>query len=241
MYDNGSAYLISEFRNMQSLVMNDEVQLVEGLVVDMVNGGVGFRNHTFPPGFQNTVTWTEDLLFVEPETVCVNSNLTVDYNIVQSANASYSAVGNLVLTDRGGFANLQHTYPAPNMTDPQSNLDLWTRAYAAAWWNNYYSALYYDITDDNNGTAGTTAFSHMSSALNKTFQLPELSVDSGAGASFLTLKTTQYFGDFTGVWSGSTEVLNQSNPAGSETPSNPFYISTANFSLISGKFSPPNM
>jgi hypothetical protein len=40
---------------MQSLVINSEIQLVKGLVVDMVNGGVGFRNHTFPPGFQNKV------------------------------------------------------------------------------------------------------------------------------------------------------------------------------------------
>lgn len=241
MYDNGSAYLVSEFRNMQSLVMNGEVQLVEGLVVDMVNGGVGFRNHTFPPGFQNAVTWTEDLLFIEPETVCVNSNLTVDYTIVPSANDTSSVIGSLVLTDRGGFANLQDTYPAPNMTDPQSNLDLWTRAYAAAWWTNYYSALYYDITDNNNGTAGSTAFSHMNSVLNETFGLPALSIDTGAGASFLSLKITQNFGDFTGVWSGNTEVLNSSNPATSGSPSNPFYISTANFTLINSIFAPPNM
>jgi hypothetical protein len=115
-YDNGSAFLISRFQNMQSLVMNDEVQFVEGLIVDMVNASIGFRNHTFPPRFHYGVRWSEDLLFIEPETVCIKQNLTLDYTIAQSINSS-NIITHLVLTDRGGFINLKESYPQPNITD----------------------------------------------------------------------------------------------------------------------------
>jgi hypothetical protein len=226
-YNNGSSYLISEFRNMQSLVKNIEVQLVEGLVVDMVNGSVGFRNHTFPPDFQYAVTWSEDLLFVEPETVCVDTNLTIDYTIAKYANSTTSLATNIVLTDRGGFVDLRDAFPAANMTDPQSNPDLWTRAYVAAWYNNFYSALYWNITDLSN--------TYVDSAVNKTFQLPDVQ-DFTNGESYLAVKATQEFGDFTGAWAGQTEVLNLTNPAGSQPIPNPYNISGSNYELIQGKF-----
>jgi hypothetical protein len=224
--DNGSTYLISGFRNVQSLVMNNKVQVVEGLVVDMVNGSVGMRNHTFPPGFKYGATWSEDLLFVEPETVCVNTNLTLDYTIAQPLNVSVS-ITNLVLTDRGGFINLNHTYPEPNITDTQANPDLWTRAYKAAWLNNALSAMYFNVTDDNNHTSGRTAFSYVNSAINKTFQLPfpELT------GPFYDLVITNQFGDFLSI--DTTGVLNSTNPATSVPPLNPFDIQASNFSVIS--------
>jgi hypothetical protein len=232
-FDNDSAYLISGFRSMQSLVTNDKVQVVEGLVVDMVNGSVGFRNHTFPPGFQHGATWSEDLLFVEPETVCVNTNLTIDYNIAPAVNGT-TIVSNLVLTDRGGFVNLNHTYPAPNITNPQANPDLWTRAYTAAWLNNAYSALYYNVTDDNNHTSGRTAFSYMNSAVNKTFQLP---LPGNTADAFLALMITQNFGDFLGIDGGNTALPNATDPASTSQPINPFNIQVSNFSDI-GKTCP---
>ena len=42
----------------------------------MVNGGIGFRNHTAPTGFSNGAEWVEDLTWVEPVTSCVDTNLT---------------------------------------------------------------------------------------------------------------------------------------------------------------------
>lgn len=42
--NNGSKFLVGTYRQMQSVVLNDAVQAVEGLIVDTVNGGVGFRN-----------------------------------------------------------------------------------------------------------------------------------------------------------------------------------------------------
>jgi hypothetical protein len=90
---------------MQSLILNNDTEAVEGLVVDTKQGGIGFRNHTIPMDFKHGATWTEDLLFVEPETVCININLTIDYTIKRNDTGTYN-IGDVLLTDRGGFANL---------------------------------------------------------------------------------------------------------------------------------------
>ncbi|KAK1759852.1 hypothetical protein QBC47DRAFT_398655 [Echria macrotheca] len=44
--------------------------LREGLVIDAIDGGLGFRNHTVPssPEMVNGATWEEDLLWMEPLT-----------------------------------------------------------------------------------------------------------------------------------------------------------------------------
>lgn len=42
--NNGSEFLVGAFRSIQSLIMEDSLVAVEGLVVDARNGGVGFRN-----------------------------------------------------------------------------------------------------------------------------------------------------------------------------------------------------
>jgi hypothetical protein len=157
---------------METLILNNAFQPVEGLIVDTVNGGIGFRNHIFPPGFQHGVTWTEDLLFIEPETVCVDTNLTLNFTIATTPNTS-TIITNLVLTDRGGFANLHHTIPEFNISDPQRNPDLFGRAYTAAWLNNFYTALYYNVTDESQ------AFTYLDSFVEKTFPLPVPSGSEG--------------------------------------------------------------
>jgi hypothetical protein len=115
-FDNGTAYLVSSFRNMDSLILNNNTEPVEGLIVDTIRGGIGFRNHTVPPGFQYGVTWQEDLLFIEPESVCVDTNLTIDFSISITPSPNYTAlVTDVVLTDRGGFINVNHTYPGKRL------------------------------------------------------------------------------------------------------------------------------
>lgn len=46
VFNNGSLYLVSAFRGMQTLGLNNAIEPVEGLIVDTVNGGIGFRNRT---------------------------------------------------------------------------------------------------------------------------------------------------------------------------------------------------
>ena len=138
-YNSGSTYLVATFRNMESLILNNAYQPVEGLIVDSINGGIGFRNHTVPPGFQNGVTWEEDLLFIEPETVSADTNLTIDFTMANSPNSTI-IIDNLVSTDRGGFVNLNHTFPEPKVSNPQNNSGPYDRAYKAAWLTSILSS-----------------------------------------------------------------------------------------------------
>jgi len=225
LYNNGSTYLVNSFRNVQSLILNNATQPVEGLVVDTIRGGVGLRNHTTPQGFPYGVTWQEDLLFIEPETICVDTNLTIDFTVLSINNTALSGA---VLTDRGGFINLNHTFPEPNLSNPQANPDLFGRAYQAAWLNNAYTALYYNVTNPKDEATGTKAFSYVNSELNKTFLLPSELGTSGSTTGFDSLSISASFGDylsasFSGIASASNSTVNV----------NPFNIGSVNFSDIS--------
>jgi hypothetical protein len=227
-FNNGSTYMVGSFRNMESLVLNNAFQPVEGLIVDTVNGGIGFRNHTAPPGFQYGVTWTEDLLFIEPETACVDTNLTLDFAMATTPNFT-TIITELVLTDRGGFINLNHTFPEPNLIDPQIDPDLFGRAYKAAWLNNAITALYYNVTEDNNLAQGTRAWPYVNSSVNKTFSVP--SVQPGYEGRFESLYITTIFGDYLALY--DFDDNSTSAPSDSGPPTNPFNVTQQNFDDIS--------
>ena len=54
--NNGSTWLDGSFRPMESLVLTNPTQPVEGLIVDMMNGRVGLRNQTIPTGIESGAT-----------------------------------------------------------------------------------------------------------------------------------------------------------------------------------------
>jgi hypothetical protein len=176
-YNNGSSFLIDSFRSMGTKALDNTIEPVEGLVVDTVQGAIGFRNHTVPPGFPFGATWSEDLLFIEPETVCVDTNITVDYTIGYLVNYTTS-IKDLVLTDRGGFSNISHELPQANLTNPQANPDLRNRAYVAAWLTNTYTMLLYNVTNPRNATSGEEPWSYLNTHVGKTFPLDRV-IDSG--------------------------------------------------------------
>lgn len=138
------------FRELSNLILDDNIQPVEGLIVDMVSGGIGFRNHTGPvKPLHYGMTWEEDILFIEPETECVNLNISIDFEITTDITA---AVGyqNLSITDRGGFSGLSRTQPKfPTTPNGQTNLNLKQRATAAAWLNNFLTMAFYNATGPN--------------------------------------------------------------------------------------------
>src|SRR5436853_4055586 len=47
--DNGTAYPVGSFPMASSLLLNNAILLAEGLIVDIKNDGIGFRNHSAPP------------------------------------------------------------------------------------------------------------------------------------------------------------------------------------------------
>ena len=101
-YNNGTMFLVGAYRQMQSLVLTNKVTPVEGLIVDAKNGGVGFRNHTLPIDVGEGAYWDEDLLYIQPETVCVNTNLTIDFTVPTNVSSTGGIASDLRLVDRGG-------------------------------------------------------------------------------------------------------------------------------------------
>jgi len=184
------------------------------------------------------VKWSEELLFLEPETVCVDTNLTIDFTI---SAANRSVIEEVVLTDRGGFTNINTTYPRIVFEDTQKDSELYRRAYRAAWLQNVYTMLYFNVTNPSDPKTKTSAFSYLNSHINKTFPLAPQSKTSVRG--FGSLGISNSFGGYlinaglssSGQFGGT--VANSSNPL---VDVNPFHVSTRNFSSIS-KLSYPRL
>ncbi|KAH7400636.1 hypothetical protein DE146DRAFT_781147 [Phaeosphaeria sp. MPI-PUGE-AT-0046c] len=186
--NNGSAYLAGGYRNLYTVLLRNSTEAYEGLVVDTVNGGVGFRNHTIPPTSTYGSTWTEDILFVQPETRCVDTNLTIDYTLTQNNISGVVGVGDRVwLTDKGGFSSLEPNYNWHNIRNRQDDAQLYERAYTAAWLNNLLSMMYLNET---NPDAGENGIKLQPAATGKTFKLQESSNSSIRSSVGLGLQLT---------------------------------------------------
>ena len=105
--DQGRTFTQSDFHTYESLILNNQINVVEGLVVDIKVGGIGFRNHIVPldPGLGSE--WTEGLLWIQSETVCVFTNISRELTTLRVPLAEVT-VGSWenYITDRGGFSNL---------------------------------------------------------------------------------------------------------------------------------------
>lgn len=191
-YQNeGAPTSIGIFRQVDSLVMEKSIHVIEGLVVDGIGGGVGFRNHTIPTGVANGAGWSEDLLFVEPFTSCIDTNLTFEFKFTTNQTASTYGITDIVLIDNGGFVNLNRTYPYYDRSNPQVNPDLIGRAYKAAWLNNAYSMMFLNVTNPNNSTYGAKAFSYLKSTLGQRFPLP-----GGIANEFMNMGFSSKYGAY---------------------------------------------
>lgn len=201
--NRGSPFAVNMFRQVDSVALEDSVKLVEGLIVDTQTGGVGFRNHTVPQPADRNVTWQEDILFIEPVTACVDTNLTFDYT-ESKGNFSFGSNGPIDyrLTDRGGFANLtredlNRTYPYYD-GNPQANPDLWNRAHLAAIVNNFYTMLYLNVTNAGNSSIGVKSFQYLNSTIGKSFPLWVNGPSNYRAATFSNAYGDYLFGTSTG-------------------------------------------
>lgn len=142
---NNSLYTVGFLRTLQSLILNNKVELVEGLVVDTINGGVGFRNHTVPNPVELGSTWQEDLLWIEPVTECVDTNLTIDFERLLYTTDNPREEQSF-LVDNGGIVNLSDDYPFIDQNDTQNDPQLHATAYRAAAFNNALAGAFYNLT-----------------------------------------------------------------------------------------------
>ncbi|KAE9366335.1 hypothetical protein N431DRAFT_386647 [Stipitochalara longipes BDJ] len=244
-YNNNSLYTVGTFRNMDSVLLDNKYEPIEGLIVDTVKGSIGFRSHTIPDGFPNGVTWQEDILFIGPETVCVDTNLTLDFSINNDPSKDIF-ISDLVLTDRGGFAKLNPAVPTFDRSDPQKNPDLYGRAYQAAWQSNALTALYYNVVEPFNYTDSMKPLSAVNSFVGKTYSISGITYFS---TSPNTLTINPDFGFYLGELYEDAPSGNASQPAPSDSgvPTNPFNVSRSMFGSIniacqtSGKKDPANI
>ena len=154
----------------------------------------------------------------------MDTNTTLDYAIGAVNNFTFPII-DLVWTDRGGFININKSFPEANLSNPQENPDLWTRAYKAAWMVNTYTMLWFNVTNPHNFTSGQGAFAYRDTFLNKTFPL----VNLGTSGLYNSLAMDAKFDNHLNL--PSDGAGNSSNPAAGGTP-NPFGISDSNFTDI---------
>ncbi|KAG0637143.1 hypothetical protein HOY80DRAFT_1085575, partial [Tuber brumale] len=139
--NQGNFYTTGVTATLQNVILDDGFVLVEGLIVDAKNGGVGFRNHSAPVDLPYGGTWEENLLWLEPVSQCVDNNFTIDFTVI-----SESGKGDKRLTDRGGWVNLAPDLTHHSHTDSQLDPQLWQRTYSGAWETNSIAARFFNIT-----------------------------------------------------------------------------------------------
>jgi len=164
-FNDGSPMLAGRYQPILPLYIEQGIHLIEGLIVDTIVGGLGFRNHTIPAGLQYGASWSEDILFIEPETRCVDTNLTFEFTLEPNTSVG-SQFSEFVLVDKGGFVNLNQTYPFYDHAHAQDNPDLQARAYKAAYLFNAWLMAYMNVTSIR------PAFQYVSSHYDQRFPLP---------------------------------------------------------------------
>ncbi|KAK5198630.1 hypothetical protein LTR92_001101 [Exophiala xenobiotica] len=232
---NNDSFLVDSFRPMGSMILDDSVSLVDGLIVDMHKGGVGFRKHTVPAGLHYGAEWDEDILFIEPETVCVDMNMTIEVQIPEIVNTYNGSAPNSYLVDQGGWAkmNITNPYLDPWFEDMQTallndgNPSLQGRAYRAGWVTNVQNMYFFNISKPNtNRTAYLTSQVGQRFPINTTYSVA--TKDELLFTSFASL--------FTGIpsgfdWgNGTLEVYNTS--FGPQYWNNPWNITSENYTDI---------
>lgn len=156
----------------------------DGLIVDTQQGRIAFRHHRTPNSVGEGAEWEEDLLFLEPDTQCVDLNVTLEFKVPDKGNLNN--VENLTLIDNGGFSRLIQEYPTMNVTTSQEDPQLSFRAYKAAWIVNTFSMLIMNVTRPN-----PDSFGYMNSEPGKRF---ELEGGFSSPASLTAIKAdTSYF------------------------------------------------
>lgn len=213
------------YRQLATLLLEDKILPVEGLVVDMKTGGLGFRAHTVPQHrYEFGSRWNEDILFIEPETQCVDLNFTLDFVLPRDVSTSDQYVEDLKIVDHGGFSGL-HDNAAPSLERISSNgqvdLNLKDRAMSAGWFNNFLTMVFYNVTDPD-----MRNIKRLDVSEGDTFPLPSFSKNTTFRVGYDVLRSSMEFGEY-------LNLTGKSGMNGTKWSENPFDISMRNFSFIS--------
>lgn len=98
--------------------------------------------------------------------------MTFEFSRPRYTREALNDVVDLVLIDRGGFTNLNKTYPKYANTNTQRNPRLWDRAYKGAWINNAMFMAFMNVTNlKNTSDPDSRAFTFLNSHVGKRFSL----------------------------------------------------------------------
>ncbi|KAM3579781.1 hypothetical protein VKS41_007862 [Umbelopsis sp. WA50703] len=139
-------YSVGTFQGMQSSMLNDELIAFEGAVVDTTsNPGIGLLQHSFPNNERES-SWSREILWLEPQSVCVDTNMTIQY--LWDVGFQTASANATVVVDKGGIANLPLEQPPP-YNDNSTFIDLAYHAYVGAVWSNLVTMRGFNITKNN--------------------------------------------------------------------------------------------
>jgi len=214
--------------------------MVEGAIVDPNNGGIGFRNHTIPVGLQLGATWQEDILWIQPETVCTANNYSIHFpygtthlnEVFPSVDTGIdtNALTDRYLQDDGAFAHRDWSIPSPDwsITGPNSlwNItgpvpDLGQRSFLGAWWDNHFTAGAMNISSNSNLQVGMQYNQHLTNytSIIDPFQITISNIDGAfldqAWAynvwKFVTANLDRFFPGFSNLVPGFEAAYNFSS------------------------------
>lgn len=221
-FQNGSDYLVGDYRQIANMALNDELEVVEGLVVDTKNGSVGFRNHTAPAEqFEFGAHWREDILFIEPVTECASLNITLEYSIPKQTGTSgvvKNKVGNLSLVDRGGFVDFDPAIPRYDENGDQEDPNLALRAYIGARASNMNLMYFFNVSKPDAIREGRVVLPYLDSEHGKRIPLPAMNREGENDYSVEKISIDN--GLFAWDFLDAAFALSSNSSVGSSVPSN---------------------
>ncbi|KAK3708113.1 hypothetical protein LTR37_011617 [Vermiconidia calcicola] len=231
------SYLVDSYHPITSVIGQSDIQLIEGLIVDIRDGGVGFRSHTVPAtsDLLYGAEWSEDVLFFQPETACVDTNVTLEYAVPSEDEFFGRPTQNIV--DQGGFAQISRQNPWDDgwYGDTQQDPKLRARAYRAAWTMNVLNMFFFNVTEPHTNLSTIGSFIGRKFSVNNTL---DLYAQQSAGLTSLATLSLDPYNGLTDVpltpytYLNGSLVSNETYLSGSSSETswpNPYDISTDNY------------
>jgi hypothetical protein len=128
--DNNQPYVVGVLKTYGVNILQDDYKVVEGGIVDPINGGYGFYNHSIPKGITHRAEWDTDLLWMEPESKCVDNNFSIVYTIGWEGDGM--PVKEASIRDYGGLKDIPPEAPYIDLNRTQTAPMLQARAWKAA-------------------------------------------------------------------------------------------------------------
>ncbi|KAG2184426.1 hypothetical protein INT43_000335 [Umbelopsis isabellina] len=129
-----------------SVLLSNKLFAVDGLIIDTTESpGVGIGNLQVPY-LPHGATWNQEMLWIEPETACVDLGFTLNFKLSDTATVSiYGSDNNVSLTDQGGFSNFNYTFSDYGRNGQQITME--DRAKKLAFFTNIFIKAEYNISN----------------------------------------------------------------------------------------------